>query len=347
MRISTKSHRKFSILLGSLFCFATIIGLTFNNQVSAQISDPPTVDGIIGEQEYNFSANFGGGIFNLYWYVDNDDIYFAMSANNNAGWIAVGFEPEFRMQGADIIFAWVSSANVTTIFDTYANAPVGSHPVDTDLGGTNDILSSAGTEVGGVTTVEFSRKLNSSDIYDKNISTEVPVNIIWSFGNADSFSLQHSSRGSGIFQILTGEQKSEKGPFTNLLIPTHALLMSFGGILMMIGMFIARFKKEQAWWFKTHRLIGLLSSLFLIIGLSIAIIMVISSTGVHFRVPHTWIALVSLIFAFSTPILGLSMVKLGERGNKLRKIHRFFGRTTIILIIVTMIFGINQAINPV
>ena len=65
------------------------------------------VDGVIGSGEYAFGASYDDGGFTLFWNAEGDTATFAVSAATR-GWISLGLEPEDAMQGADMIFGWVT-----------------------------------------------------------------------------------------------------------------------------------------------------------------------------------------------------------------------------------------------
>ncbi len=100
------------------------------------------------------------------WIVKGDTVYFALSAETT-GWVAIGIDPVTIMENADMIFGWVDDTGNTYTVDAYATGPYGPHPPDEELGGTNDILESTGTEQNGITTIEFSRRIDTGDAYDK------------------------------------------------------------------------------------------------------------------------------------------------------------------------------------
>lgn len=83
------------------------------------------------------------------------------------------------MVGADIIIAEFSNG-VASVKDYWAETfakPV----LDTSLGGTNDVELVSGSEVDGVTSVQFRRKLETGDSYDRAIRTSgaTPVIFAW------------------------------------------------------------------------------------------------------------------------------------------------------------------------
>ena len=117
------------------------------------------------------------------------------------GWIAVGFDPEQRMQGANYVFGYVQDDQVF-IEDMYGIRPAGagSHPPDVELGGSNDIVAYAGSQQDGVTVIEFQIPLDSGDAYDKPL-TPGSHTLIAAVGSSDDFVSIHASRGATTIEI--------------------------------------------------------------------------------------------------------------------------------------------------
>lgn len=155
-----------------------------------------TPDGVISDGEYPQSREFGGGAYTLYWRNDGEDFQAAMAADVT-GWVAVGFEPTSRMRDADIVFGWVEDGT-PRIVDMYATGETGPHPPDGELGGTEDIFEFGGSETGGATVIEFSRKMDTGDAYDKAFEPGQTVSIIWAMAESDVPSFRHNvGRGQG------------------------------------------------------------------------------------------------------------------------------------------------------
>lgn len=84
-----------------------------------------------------------------------------MMSVKGTGWISLGVADNPTMTDADYITGWVIGNNVY-IYDTWT---VGESlpPADTELGGTDDITLIRGEEKDGVTTIVFSRPLDTGD----------------------------------------------------------------------------------------------------------------------------------------------------------------------------------------
>jgi len=149
-------------------------------------------DGVITPGEYRSNKSFGD--YELWWSGDDQFVYIGMKAKTS-GWVAVGFDPESMMKNADIVQGYVQDGKLS-IADMYSSNQFGPHPPDTQQGGTDDILISGGKSVNGYTTVEFKRKLDTGDKYDKPLHSGTNK-IIWAYGSDPQFTIKHTARGSG------------------------------------------------------------------------------------------------------------------------------------------------------
>jgi len=161
------------------------------------LSSVPIVDGIIHTGEYAHAMEAGG--FRVYW--TNDTIVLRVGLlSPGTGFVAIGFDPDRRMQGANFIIAAVRNGQME-IRDDYGTGPV-SHGPDIENGGDDNILAAAGRELNGQTTVEFVIPLDSGDRFDKPLEPGQTYGILVSFHNtSDSLSARHSQRGTGEIQL--------------------------------------------------------------------------------------------------------------------------------------------------
>ena len=155
-------------------------------------------DGVVSEGEYAHKVDAAG--VTLHWANDSEFLYGALSAKTE-GWVAVAFDPEARMKGANFVFGWVKGGE-TTVMDMYGAKPSGrgSHPVDTSLGGTDDIAEFAGMESNGATTIEFKIPLESGDAYDKPLAPGETVDILLAQGASDDLAY-HKKRGAATITL--------------------------------------------------------------------------------------------------------------------------------------------------
>jgi protein-S-isoprenylcysteine O-methyltransferase Ste14 len=121
----------------------------------------------------------------------------------------------------------------------------------------------------------------------------------------------------------------------------HVALTSLGFILLATGMFIARYLKTRKEWLKIHKALGVFGTLFVLAGLFMAIYMIAISPGQHFAVPHTYLGAIAIIFVGLTPILGYAQFHVTSNRATIRAIHRWSGRSTLVLVLSTMLSGLS------
>jgi hypothetical protein len=148
-------------------------------------------DGVITPGEYQGNKSFGD--YELNWTADGQYVYMGMKAMT-PGWVAVGFDPESMMKNADIVQGYLKDGKLS-IADMFSSNQFGPHPPDTEQGGTDDILAAGGKTENGYTTVEFKRKLDTGDKYDKPLHKGLNK-IIWAYGSDPQFTIKHTARGS-------------------------------------------------------------------------------------------------------------------------------------------------------
>jgi hypothetical protein len=306
------------------------------------------VDGRITEDEYVGSMDFADGEYHLYWTVAGEMAWFGISAETT-GWVAVGFEPEVRMQNADMVIGWVGDDRIAHVVDEWSTGPTGPHSADVDLGGTDDIVSSAGSEEDGTTVIEFSRPHQTGDQYDNPVEVDINLPIIWAFGDDDGGELHHMQRGSGTI-VLHELDVPEGGPPPNIhLVPkglwaTHASIMSLSFLLMFTAVVISTFYRKSKWWLRHHRSLGLWAGITLLAGFILAIGMVIPTGMHHFSSPHTRTGLIAVIFAVLMPTLGYMMSSKPFRKYRMiiAPIHRWLGRLILLAMLYVIYLGLSM-----
>ncbi|MBN1189009.1 MAG: hypothetical protein JXA46_04590 [Dehalococcoidales bacterium] len=130
----------------------------------------------------------------MHWLIDEQFVYIGIKAKTD-GWVSVALQPGSRMKDSDMVIGFVENGKAE-ILDSYCTDNTGSHPEDTKLGGTNDIISGDGKEESGFTTIEFKRKLSTGDKYDISVN-KGKNKIIWGYSTSDSPISKHTSRGYG------------------------------------------------------------------------------------------------------------------------------------------------------
>jgi hypothetical protein len=147
---------------------------------------------VIAAGEYLHQTQAAGVTF--HWTNDAQHLYAALAAETG-GWVAVGLDPDGKMQGANYLFGYVQGGE-TSIQDMFGTRPAGpgSHPPDEQLGGSNDVLEYGGREEGGMTVIEFKIPLDSGDRYDKPLIPGTTYDIILAMGSSDDLESYHAAR---------------------------------------------------------------------------------------------------------------------------------------------------------
>ncbi len=172
--------QKSIVCIGLLFLAASVLWAGGSQEVTPQQAG----DGykVITADELEFR-----------WLVEDETLKVEVTAPTT-GWVAVGFDPSRAMKDADFIFGFVKDGELQ-ISDHFGSGAF-SHEADTELGGTDDIISASGKEADGSTTMEFTIPLNSGDEYDVDLSTGQEHTVLFAYGpdGADDFSTKHSFR---------------------------------------------------------------------------------------------------------------------------------------------------------
>lgn len=182
---------------------------TLNNEQSqAQTTSQPAVtgtkgtdvswkaDGVISPGEYTNSKTYGD--YQISYFSNDEFVYIGIIAKTE-GWIAVGFGAESRMKNADIIEGFIKDGKLN-IYDMFSTGDFGPHTADTQQGGTDDVLTSGGKVENGNTTIEFKRRLDTGDKYDRPLKKGTNT-IIWAYAAEPQVFLKHMSRGHGEIEI--------------------------------------------------------------------------------------------------------------------------------------------------
>lgn len=129
------------------------------------------------------------------WKIDGDEMEATISAPTT-GWVAIGFNPTNRMQGATFVIGYVQNGNVNMRHD-WGHAPT-SHRAVTSVGGTNRVTSLGGREQDGRTELSFRLPLDPGDRFFSALKAGEDNTVIWSFGrNGDkNYSARHVERGA-------------------------------------------------------------------------------------------------------------------------------------------------------
>jgi len=161
---------------------------------------PPLVDGRIDEGDYRHTLADPATGMTVHW--QNDDLTLRLGLTSpGTGWLAIGFKPERRMLGADILIATVTDDGVVVEDDTGTGQT--SHRSDA----TSRVLEEAGIEADGRTTVELVLPLAGGESGTALTSGETIPIILAYHANSDRLTTRHSKRTTT--QITLDGQGSE------------------------------------------------------------------------------------------------------------------------------------------
>lgn len=153
--------------------------------------------------EYDHQVEAKGVAFS--WKIDGDTMHAKMSAKTK-GWVAVGFNPSEKMKGANFIIGFVKNGKAE-ITDHYGKSAV-AHAADTTNDGSEDVTLVGGSEEKGVTTIEFSMPINSSDANDSVLTTDGDTVVLLAYATRDSFKARHKGKpGMITVNLATGAVK--------------------------------------------------------------------------------------------------------------------------------------------
>lgn len=294
------------------------------------------VDGRIQENEYPHDVSLGSGQFRLLWDIQNDTIKMGMQAKVS-GMVALGIDPVRRMNEADMIIGYRTGSEFQ-LHDAYSFGETGPHPDDVDEGGTYDIMEYMVTEIGGVTTIEFTRLLDTGDHLDKPIPADGKVKFIWATSSSDSFVDYHSRRGTATIDMETGKFEAIEYP---TLWPFHAVFMSLAMIFFGATWFSVVYKKKlKKKFLMTHHNLGSAGVFCAIIGLGLGIYMVAQLGQGHIRITHAMVATADLVLGITTLAVGQVFLSYTKLKKRTRKPHIWLGGLSIFLMAVVVLLGL-------
>ncbi len=297
------------------------------------------MDGIVQPGEYAGSVTFMKEGVTVSWTFEGADASFAVSART-AGWVALGFGAGTMMEGADMAIGFAAEGGPGTASDCFSTGPTGPHPADAPPGGRQSLESSAVRESGGITVMEFRRPLAADDAMDKPVAAG--DRFIWAYGESDDPGSFHAAAGAGVLASAATNARPPRTGALTFVLP-HALPLALSFLAMTAGMIMARYGKKNKRWLVIHKTLGTAAAALALIGLVLGIRMVAMGGGAHLRVPHAWIATATLACSAAAPLLGQGMFWARKGKQTVRRIHRWIGRSAIILMALTIILGVMQA----
>lgn len=160
---------------------------------------------LAGAETFNHTLTDGPISFS--WTV-GDGVLLVKLTGKTTGWVAVGFNPEKMMKGANFIMGYVKDGTAK-VTDHIGNAHR-SHKADTKSGGQNNAGRVAGFEKAGVTEISFTIPLDSKDSNDTVIDAAGMTTVLLAMGSRDSFRAIHSFRSVHRVNLFTGGSEKVK-----------------------------------------------------------------------------------------------------------------------------------------
>lgn len=141
------------------------------------------------------------------WRVDGPLLHVRLKAPA-FGWVAVGFNPELAMKGADFVIGYVKDGQVF-VSDEFGTDEV-EHKPDESLGGKREITNVFGSEANGYTEIGFSIPLDSGDATDRKINPGAETTVLLAYNStADNFRSKHNYNTTFKVNLATGKYRRQ------------------------------------------------------------------------------------------------------------------------------------------
>ena len=114
--------------------------------------------------------------------------------------------------------------------------------------------------------------------------------------------------------------------------------MVLGFLHLAVGVITVRFLKKRMWWFRIHKMLGIIAMFIMISGGISAYLMVRFSGEGHLEVPHTWFGVATILVVIITPAAGFLQLRVRKK-IRMRLIHRTAGWTAACLSLISMVSG--------
>lgn len=169
-------------------------------------SEPNPIEGTLPKGYQTVSA--GGVTFSFM--NDAQNLYGILKAETT-GWLSVGFAPQDRMQGANMIIGYVEDGKAV-VRDDFGTGR-SSHDSDENLKwqngdklnpGINNVTSVSGEETSNPkrTRITFTIPLNSGDPFDRILVPGEKYKIILAKGSSDDIVKKHTERGTAEITLV-------------------------------------------------------------------------------------------------------------------------------------------------
>lgn len=139
------------------------------------------------------------------WKVDGSHLNVKLSGPTK-GWVGIGFNPSKEMKDAKYVLGYVKEGKVI-LSDEFGSGET-KHDAVENLGGKSDVTLVGGAEEAGVTTIEFSLPLISTDTKGGKIDPAAETTVLLAYGpDNDSFKVKHKFRAKLNVNLSTGTYK--------------------------------------------------------------------------------------------------------------------------------------------
>eukprot|EP01113_Clastostelium_recurvatum_P035337 TRINITY_DN4912_c0_g1_i1.p1 TRINITY_DN4912_c0_g1~~TRINITY_DN4912_c0_g1_i1.p1 ORF type:complete len:432 (-),score=53.79 TRINITY_DN4912_c0_g1_i1:23-1318(-) len=292
------------------------------------------------------------------WTIDCVKATFNVTIRAKAtGWVAMAIGDSGSMYPSDITMGWVTvnhdggdnhneTYQTVTVRDKFATAnKAPKDDTQLDPPGTDDILqgSVSGSEIDGVTTISFSRRLVSNDVlYDRSLPP-TDVHLLWAFNSgSDDPTEQHTSHGGVLINFYSGRPALQ----VDIRLMHGLVMLLMWGLLVPQATFIAAYMKAIGhWWYRLHMGIQVI----VILGTSLAFFSIVSVMmgGRQFHSVHHLFGLFIFILVLIQGFLGwLANRRWDPSRTKVPlfpdQLHWWLGRTLELSGYINIFLGFNQ-----
>lgn len=139
---------------------------------------------VLPDASWNLFSSSDGN-FKFQYAVIGTEIHFVMEGNTS-GVVSMGLNIQPNMKNADTYTSWITSSGDVILRDEWSAYSNKRPKLDTELGGTNDLIILQAFENYGKTTIYFKRQLDTMDNYDHQITpTTNAYYVLWSISPSD------------------------------------------------------------------------------------------------------------------------------------------------------------------
>lgn len=274
--------------------------------------------------------------------ADDDEVEFTVTLQGT-GFVGLGIGS--TMADADVTIAYVAGSAVVVEdrVSTDHEEPV--------LDRSQSVTLVQGSEQGGVTTVTFRRPLAAADSEDRAISREEATNIIVAWDTElDTLGFHGDNRAQAVINVADGSSATSSSSastlafnYSKVFIIHGALQFLAWGVMVPLAIFVVRYRKHRPYWLELHRF--LMSGVVLITALSssLAVMATPGSVGKFHHILGITVASVAVLQAVIGALVRFWHTSFVPplRYVMLRRVHRWLGRTALIVSLVTCGAGVQ------